>query len=149
MKADVYRFHAADGTLLYVGMTSRAMKRWQDHSEQKTWWEDVAYVRVEHYPTREDAAVAEASAIMNENPQHNGYRLETHRRHPRLGVYRRWGEGSLFLAARGTWEASIRHNGKRYRFFGGHGEKGRAKADALLQAFRQRHGITSIAEDAA
>jgi hypothetical protein len=67
----LYRFYDGDGVLLYVGITSRHMRRWCEHAASKAWWPHVATTRVEHYPSRVDAEGAEREAIRAERPLHN------------------------------------------------------------------------------
>ncbi len=67
----LYRFFAADDTLLYIGLTVNPGTRWTAHSKDKPWWLDVAKVTVEHYPSREAVEAAEIAAIKAERPLHN------------------------------------------------------------------------------
>lgn len=70
-RAAVYRFYAADDTLLYVGVTQRLGTRWSAHARQKPWWLRVARQTVVWYHTRAEALEVEAVAIKTENPVHN------------------------------------------------------------------------------
>jgi hypothetical protein len=140
----LYRFYNAEGRLLYVGWTSRALVRWVEHTRYQPWWSEVSHIRVEHLPTADDAREAEIRAIRNENPLYNVVRMDGRKSLP-TGVYRRWGEGSVFIQRNNnTWQSSIWWMGKKHRFYGGRGETGKAKATALLEAFRQKHGIVAI-----
>lgn len=67
----LYRFYGANGALLYVGMTADPGARWKTHSKGKSWWHNVAQVRVEHFLDRTSAEVAERRAIRSEHPRHN------------------------------------------------------------------------------
>ena len=67
----LYRFYAADGALLYIGITDTLKRRVTEHSLDKKWWPEVARKTVEWHPGREDAAVAELAAIKSEKPKHN------------------------------------------------------------------------------
>lgn len=67
----LYRFFAADGALLYVGITMDPSRRWNEHRSDKPWWSDVATVSVEKFPSRADVERAERDAIVSENPRHN------------------------------------------------------------------------------
>ena len=67
----LYRMFDGAGQLLYVGISSRAALRWEQHRAQKPWWEDVARVEVEHHYDRESALMAEREAILAEKPRHN------------------------------------------------------------------------------
>jgi predicted GIY-YIG superfamily endonuclease len=67
----VYRFYAADETLLYVGVTQRFGTRWSNHAKGKPWWPQVARQAVVWYDTRAEALAIETEAIKTENPVHN------------------------------------------------------------------------------
>jgi predicted GIY-YIG superfamily endonuclease len=67
----LYRFYAADGTLLYVGITDTLKRRVSQHAVDKKWWPDVARKTVEWHPSREAAVIAELAAIKAEKPRHN------------------------------------------------------------------------------
>lgn len=67
----LYRFFAADGALLYVGITVDLEKRWSGHQSNKPWWPDVAEKTVQWYDDRPSALAAEAEAIKTELPRHN------------------------------------------------------------------------------
>lgn len=69
----LYRLRAADGSLLYVGITSNPQKRFTQHSLEKPWWGDVAHTGVSWLMcTRQEALAVEAAAIRDERPLHNG-----------------------------------------------------------------------------
>lgn len=70
-RAAVYRFFAADDTLLYVGVTQRFGTRWSNHARQKPWWSQVARQAVVWYDTRAEALAVETEAIKTEGPVHN------------------------------------------------------------------------------
>lgn len=70
-RAAVYRFYAADDTLLYVGVTQRFGARWSNHAKQKPWWPRVARQAVVWYDTRAEALAIETEAIKSEKPVHN------------------------------------------------------------------------------
>jgi hypothetical protein len=69
----VYRLYAADGALLYVGITEELDKRFLRHSA-RLWWPEVASVLLEAYETRRDALRVESWAIYTEGPVHNRLR---------------------------------------------------------------------------
>ena len=66
----LYRCYDEHGALLYVGVARSFILRLRQH-EGKTWWLDVADVKVEHFASREDALRAEAIAISSEGPAYN------------------------------------------------------------------------------
>lgn len=71
MTTTLYRFYNDDGQLLYVGIAGNPARRFEQHAHEKTWWDDVRRVTVNHFDTREQAAVAEVAAIREERPLHN------------------------------------------------------------------------------
>lgn len=67
----LYRFFDADGNLLYVGASSNAPARLEQHRRDKSWWSQVASCTMEHYEHRYLAVAAEVHAIREEKPRHN------------------------------------------------------------------------------
>lgn len=67
----LYRLYAADGTLLYVGITDRDWRRMAEHEADKPWWAQVASATFEHHLTRDLAEQAETAAILAEHPVYN------------------------------------------------------------------------------
>lgn len=67
----LYSCFSAGGELLYVGIASHAMSRLKQHERGAGWWQDVATIKIAHFPTREHALLAEAQAIANHHPRHN------------------------------------------------------------------------------
>jgi len=67
----LYRFFAADGRLLYVGITENPGQRWESHMRTQPWWQRVRRQVSEWYPTREAAEAAELIAIRHEQPLFN------------------------------------------------------------------------------
>jgi len=67
----LYRFFNEAGELLYVGITGNTKGRLKHHRKHATWWSQATTHRLESFPTREEAAVAEAHAIRQEAPIHN------------------------------------------------------------------------------
>lgn len=67
----LYRLYAADGTLLYVGITDRLIQRFADHRHHSRWWPEVAGKAVTRYAARAEAEGAERAAIRDEDPVHN------------------------------------------------------------------------------
>ena len=125
----VYRFYAHDGRLLYVGMTSKGGARWMDHANVQPWWGDVAIVKVEHLPTRDDAVQAEQRAIRDEHPLHNALRYDM-KPYPKTGLYREHHTGSVYQRKfyPNEWVASFRWDGERYY----HYTRSREQAEAWL-----------------
>lgn len=67
----LYRMYDTRGRLLYVGITGRLPDRLGQHQDGKPWWVEVESIRVEHFETREEASIAEITAIVNEGPEYN------------------------------------------------------------------------------
>lgn len=70
-KPCVYRHFDADGVLLYVGFSLRAIMRQADHEGSSHWFRQIARIELEWFDTVADAAFAEVEAIQNERPRHN------------------------------------------------------------------------------
>lgn len=67
----LYRHFAADGSLLYVGISLHALKRLIDHRDQALWFGEIATVTLEKFGSREAVKKAERKAIETEKPKHN------------------------------------------------------------------------------
>lgn len=67
----LYRHFAADGSLLYVGISLSPIARLCQHRETSGWYGEIARVEVEWHPNREAALAAEKAAIQAEGPRHN------------------------------------------------------------------------------
>lgn len=69
----LYRFFREDGQLLYVGITTRLRRRWQEHAAHyaTTWWPQVSHRTVDWYDTRQAALDVEERAIKSEKPLYN------------------------------------------------------------------------------
>ena len=68
----LYRLHAIDGVLLYVGATHNFSRRMLGH-KSRSWWPDVveSMTTVEWFSTPTMVSNAEEQAIKNENPVWN------------------------------------------------------------------------------
>lgn len=71
MRTALYRLYAADGTLLYIGVTGKLPVRFYYHSREKRWWPQVHGKRITWYDDRAEAEEAERCAILGEDPAHN------------------------------------------------------------------------------
>lgn len=67
----LYRFFDASGQLLYVGITCNPGKRFDQHRGGKSWWDEIASIRLESHPSRESLLDAERAAIREEAPLYN------------------------------------------------------------------------------
>jgi predicted GIY-YIG superfamily endonuclease len=76
----LYRLYAADGALLYIGVTQCGEERFADHRKSKSWWPEVASTTRQVYATREEVLVAERHAIYREKPRYNIVHASTGRR---------------------------------------------------------------------
>lgn len=66
----LYRLYGADG-LLYIGIARSIATRLGQHAASKDWFDQVTTIVLERFDTRERAAEAERSAIIEEKPSHN------------------------------------------------------------------------------
>ena len=76
----VYYLHDADHQLLYVGVSASRLgtERFSRHAHDKDWWPQVAYISLEHLPTRQSALAREFEAIASLRPRYNvksGHRM--------------------------------------------------------------------------
>jgi hypothetical protein len=67
----VYRHYDANDVLLYIGASRSALHRLSEHKTTAHWFWQIATVKIEHFATREDAALAETVAIAAELPLYN------------------------------------------------------------------------------
>ena len=67
----LYRAFDSDKVLLYAGISVQPGVRWQQHANEKTWWERVRLISLTWYETRKAAEKAEDQAISEEKPLFN------------------------------------------------------------------------------
>src|SRR5664280_15622 len=67
----VYQYFAANGALIYVGVTSRGIRRLHEHAESKPWWTLATGCTLEHFSNREDALERERHLIAMFRPPYN------------------------------------------------------------------------------
>lgn len=67
----LYRFFSEDGRLLYVGVSWRPWRRFEEHAADKYWFGEVDHHEIEWHATRELAEDAESVAIWEEDPKYN------------------------------------------------------------------------------
>lgn len=103
-EAHVYRAFDASGRLLYVGCSVDLEGRLREHSRSAHWWLFQDRIVAVGYPTREEAAEAEETAIGAEHPRWNmqGRSLE----HP---------DGRATNATNSNWLDYDRDVAKRHR----------------------------------
>ncbi|MFD5788647.1 GIY-YIG nuclease family protein [Streptomyces sp. NPDC127037] len=90
----VYRFYAAEGQALYIGVTAGTALRWTDHRKTSEWWSLAEYVAVSFYAEYDRALVAEAAAIKAERPAFNRQWLR-----PRKQTVIKFEDGAESIAA--------------------------------------------------
>lgn len=67
----LYRLYDRGGRLLYVGVTTNVIRRWNEHSKDKPWWCHVHTFTRDWYPDRASVEAAEKHAIRSEQPLYN------------------------------------------------------------------------------
>ncbi len=67
----LYRMFNSDNELLYVGITNNLFGRFAGHSDDKEWFDEIAYATFEHHANRYEVDKAETLAIQLENPKYN------------------------------------------------------------------------------
>lgn len=67
----LYRLRDASEQLLYIGVSDAPLRRWVEHSKEKSWWPLVAVFTIEWHDSRTEALKAETCAIKAERPIHN------------------------------------------------------------------------------
>jgi predicted GIY-YIG superfamily endonuclease len=69
---DIYRMRDLSGRLLYIGVTNGGLRRFMEHSKDKTWWREVTQIDVEHvHCSRSIIESIEREAIRTERPLYN------------------------------------------------------------------------------
>jgi len=68
---ELYRHFDENNKLMYVGISLNTFTRLGQHRDHSKWFKQIKYVKIEHYPTRQDAMTAEKTAIKTENPMFN------------------------------------------------------------------------------
>lgn len=66
----LYRYLDADGNPLYIGITGNLKERRTAHAQSR-WALEAAAFTVEWFPTAQEAAAVETTAIRTERPQYN------------------------------------------------------------------------------
>jgi hypothetical protein len=67
----LYRLYAADGELLYIGISGTLGSRLDHHRSKKPWWPQVDHAIATFVGPRRTALVMERDAIRSEMPAHN------------------------------------------------------------------------------
>lgn len=71
MMQQLYRHYDKAGILLYVGVSTSALKRLSEHKETSYWFFEITSVTIERFEDRKAVLLAEREAIIKENPVHN------------------------------------------------------------------------------
>lgn len=71
MRHAVYRHKSKAGLTLYIGVSSRPLRRLWEHRARSEWAREVATTDISWFDTRDEALAAEAEAIRKEKPAHN------------------------------------------------------------------------------
>ena len=67
----LYRHFDSDKKLLYVGISCKVLLRTFLHQNRAKWFEQISMITLEKFSSKKEAKLAEASAIMTENPIYN------------------------------------------------------------------------------
>lgn len=70
-ETQLYRHFAADGELLYIGISLSTIARLAQHAEHSHWFKRISRVEIQAYPNRRAAMEAEKDAISREQPTFN------------------------------------------------------------------------------
>jgi hypothetical protein len=68
---ELYRHYDASGALLYVGISLSAIERLRQHRATAEWFDQIARIDVEVFPSRKEAVAAERHAVRTEKPKYN------------------------------------------------------------------------------
>jgi excinuclease UvrABC nuclease subunit len=72
MRYHLYKHYDANGTLLYIGQSTDALRRLYYHQINKSPWIDrVATVEIKHFNSKQAVDNAERCAILTEQPPYN------------------------------------------------------------------------------
>jgi predicted GIY-YIG superfamily endonuclease len=69
-KTALYCHYNTEGTLLYTGISSNAMKRLEEH-KQSPWILDISRIDIQYFESRQEARDAEKDIIKTKNPLFN------------------------------------------------------------------------------
>jgi len=67
----LYRHFDRDGRLLYVGISSSALRRLDEHKGASHWFHEIANITISSFGTRAEVLLAERNAVQDERPLHN------------------------------------------------------------------------------
>lgn len=102
--AALYRHFNADGELLYAGISVSSLVRLTKHRNTADWFGEIAVVKIEHFPSRKEALVAEAKAIREEKPKHNVSKTGVNKKKLKNWPFGdSWVKGSVWCNAISEW----------------------------------------------
>lgn len=104
----VYLYYDKNDVLLYVGITSRATKRQQEHNTDKEWWQYVAKQAIEHFASRPEALARESELIRQFRPPFNKQQNPDHE--AMREMYMAYRAGDLTQATSKRHVAWIQHS---------------------------------------
>lgn len=87
-RTDLYRHFDKKDRLLYVGQSLNAVSRLHQHAGKSSWYDEIAYVKIQKFETYQEALAAEQKAIEQELPLYN-CKLNQGRRVPTKKASRR------------------------------------------------------------
>jgi len=67
-ETQLYRHFDGQGELLYVGVSLSTVKRLGQHKNHSHWYDRIAKVEIQKFPTRKEALRAEREAVSSEQP---------------------------------------------------------------------------------
>lgn len=70
-ETELYRYFDKEGDLLYIGISLNSVARQAQHKMASFWYKEAVRVEIERHGSREDALLAERTAIKEEGPKHN------------------------------------------------------------------------------
>lgn len=79
VKTALYRHFDGEGRLLYVGVSLSPTYRLRQHLDCSAWYQSIATVAIEWFPSRASALSAERAAIKAERPEFNVVHKYTHK----------------------------------------------------------------------
>lgn len=102
--AALYRHFNADGELLYAGISVSSLVRLTKHRNTSEWFGEIAVVKIEHFPSRKEALIAEAKAVREEKPKHNLSKTGVNKKLMKNWPFGdSWVKGSVWCNAIGEW----------------------------------------------
>ena len=102
--AALYRHFNADGELLYAGISVSSLVRLTKHRNTSEWFGEIAVVKIEHFPSRKEALIAEARAVREEKPKHNLSKTGVNKKLMKNWPFGdSWVKGSVWCNAIGEW----------------------------------------------